>query len=335
MNVKYSVIIPVYNAELYLEECLLSLQKQSFTECEFIVWNDGSTDKSAQIIQKFVSDKRFRIFEDENRGASLARQHAVNVSKGKYILFLDSDDMVSEKMLETIDSIMDDSIDLLQYQSSENIERMRKDESFQWEVYDKTMFIEKFIKRVLIDGSEGVVLWDKVFVREILINCMKDYSYSMLEDYVFIMRYSEYVNKYCEISQVLHYYRYVENSLSKHIDPEWYQILSYVHNLKKDYMKRMKITNKIDQIHAATWFIRYTKNFILNNWYALDRSEVLKVIKSNELVEASEKLYHTEFDSKFSSYVRNKKYMAILNDMHKKAFIRKSFRRIRQCVLGR
>lgn len=335
MNIKYSVIIPVYNAELYLEECLLSLQKQSFTECEFIVWNDGSTDKSAQIMHKFDSDKRFRIFEEQNVGASLARQQAIKKSRGKYILFLDSDDIVSEKLLEIIDSTIDDSIDLLQYQSSENKKKMLNNAPLQLEFFDKAMFMEKFIKRVLIDGNEGVVLWDKVFVREILIKCLKDYPYSMLEDYVLIMRYSEYVNKYCKISQILHYYRYVENSLSKHIDPEWYHILCYVHNLKKDFMKRMNITNIFDQIHADEWFIRYTEKFILNNWYLLDRGEVMKVIRSKELKETCEKLNHTEFDSKFSNYVRNKKYMTILNNMHIKAMMRKSFRRIQHCVFGR
>ena len=335
MDINYSVIIPVYNAEKYLEPCLHSLEKQSFKDCEFIIWNDGSTDNSIQIIEKYATDKRFRIFENKNMGAAIARQRAINESKGKYILFLDSDDVVAENLLETIDSMMDDSIDLLQYGSTEKIDQLSNTEPLKWEVYDKDMFTENFIKRVLIDGNEGVVLWDKVFVKKILVNCLKNYPYSMLEDYVFIMRYSEHVNKYCKTSKILHFYRYVNNSLSKRLNPEWYQILLYVQNLKRDFMERMGIVSKADQIHAAWWYVRYTKNFILNNLYLIKRDNLWEVIKSKELAEESNILSDTEFDNNFAKNVRNQRYRIVINNIYIEAMWRNICKKIRNIFLER
>lgn len=335
MDIKYSVIIPVYNAEKYLDECLNSLKKQSFRECEFIIWNDGSTDNSIKIIEKYSTDERFRMFGDENKGVAIARQCAINMSKGKYILFLDSDDVVSDRLIETIDSMMDDSIDLLEYGSTENIDCLSDNASLKWEVLDKVMFTEKYIKRVLVDGNEGVVLWNKVFVRDILVNCLKDYPYSMLEDYVFIMRYSEHVKSYCRTSKILHFYRYVNNSLSKCINPEWYQILLYVQQLKIEFMERMKLISENDQIHAAAWFIRYTHNFILNNFFLIKKDDIRQVLKSQELAQACKRLSHTEFDNNFAKSVRKKRHKIAINYVFMEAIWRSICSKIKNILLGR
>lgn len=100
---KISVIIPVYNAGKYLSDALESVKKQSFTEWECICIDDGSTDGSADIINTFtVHDERFKLINQENSGVSAARNAGLDSATGKYIAFLDQDDLMSPTALESL-----------------------------------------------------------------------------------------------------------------------------------------------------------------------------------------------------------------------------------------
>lgn len=106
--IKVSVIIPVYNAEPYLEECLESICNQTLKSIEIICVNDGSTDKSLNVLNKFANrDSRIRIINQENRGQSQARNVGIRQAQGKYIYFLDSDDYLSVEALETLVNTME------------------------------------------------------------------------------------------------------------------------------------------------------------------------------------------------------------------------------------
>jgi len=101
-DIKVSIIVPVYNVELYLEKCLLSLVHQTLQEIEIIVVNDGSKDDSQKIIEKFQQEYPTKIvgFNKENGGLSDARNFGIDQAKGQYLGFVDSDDYVSETMFE-------------------------------------------------------------------------------------------------------------------------------------------------------------------------------------------------------------------------------------------
>ena len=91
--IKVSVIIPVYNVERYLEECLDSVVNQTLEDIEIICINDGSTDNSLDILDTYAKkDSRIKIINQENRGLSASRNNGLKISTGKYICFLDSDD---------------------------------------------------------------------------------------------------------------------------------------------------------------------------------------------------------------------------------------------------
>ena len=93
----FSIIIPVYNVAPYLRECLDSVLKQTFTDWEAICVDDGSTDESGAILDEYAAkDKRFRVIHQANAGVSAARNKALDVAKGEWIGFIDSDDKVSE-----------------------------------------------------------------------------------------------------------------------------------------------------------------------------------------------------------------------------------------------
>lgn len=102
-EVKISVIIPVYNVENYIEECLLSVLHQTIKEIEIICVNDGTIDNSIRIIQKYEQiDKRIKIINKKNGGLSSARNAGFKVASGEYIYYLDSDDYILENTLEIL-----------------------------------------------------------------------------------------------------------------------------------------------------------------------------------------------------------------------------------------
>lgn len=104
-----SIIMPVYNAEKYLKESIESILNQTYTNYEFILVNDGSTDNSLNILQQYSKrDKRIRVFNQENAGCAAARNNALNKVEGEYIVFVDSDDIVHPMLLE---ALMNDAIE--------------------------------------------------------------------------------------------------------------------------------------------------------------------------------------------------------------------------------
>lgn len=100
---KVSVIVPVYNVDLYLRACLGSICSQKLQDFEVILIDDGSKDQSGQICDDFCSrDNRFRVFHRRNHGVSSSRNFGIRQAKGEYICFVDSDDFIHEKMLDVL-----------------------------------------------------------------------------------------------------------------------------------------------------------------------------------------------------------------------------------------
>ena len=100
---KVSVIVPVYNVEQYLEQCLDSLDAQTLPEMEFILIDDGSTDQSGTMIDQYAAThRRFRVFHQKNKGYAGARNAAIPLAKGEYLGFVDSDDFVKPDMFEKL-----------------------------------------------------------------------------------------------------------------------------------------------------------------------------------------------------------------------------------------
>lgn len=98
---KVSVILPVYNVERYLKKCMDDILGQTLREIEVICIDDGSTDGSLGILREYEQkDERVRVLEQENTGAAFARNRGMELAKGEYLSFLDSDDFYEPEMLE-------------------------------------------------------------------------------------------------------------------------------------------------------------------------------------------------------------------------------------------
>ena len=114
-NVFFSIIIPVYNVEKYLGECVESILNQNFKDYEILFVDDGSTDRSGDICDEYAQkDRRIKVIHQENKGLSGARNTGITSSQGKYLLFIDSDDYITENSLEKIhNTIGENDIDLV------------------------------------------------------------------------------------------------------------------------------------------------------------------------------------------------------------------------------
>lgn len=216
---KYSVIIPIYNAECTLKRCLDSLLSQLNSSIEVLLINDGSTDSSSDICKEYLSRSEcFKYYEQENVGVSAARNIGLENAKGEYILFVDSDDYVTDDYFERISYyINDNNPDLLLF-GAKYLNRS----AFTIVSYDNDMsYSGKEIAPhyfSLYKQDKVYTLWNKVFKNKI-ISENKIYFDSKLhvgEDAVFIFHYFLYTNLLAECKDVLYFVdESNQNSLSR------------------------------------------------------------------------------------------------------------------------
>lgn len=112
---KISIIIPMFNCERYIKECLESLDKQTFKDFEILLIDDGSTDSTQEVISDYAEESTLNIkmIEQENGGAARARNHGLDHATGEFVAFIDADDTVSPDYFETLLSHFDNSVDIV------------------------------------------------------------------------------------------------------------------------------------------------------------------------------------------------------------------------------
>lgn len=131
-KMKYSIIIPVYNVEEYLDRCLKSILNQTYSNYEVIIVNDGSPDNSDNIIKSYEKeDKRFKGYKKVNGGLSDARNYGLKYATGDYLIFIDADDYIENNYLEKVNDVLEKNkdIDVLKFKiklvdEGENLIRM-------------------------------------------------------------------------------------------------------------------------------------------------------------------------------------------------------------------
>ena len=208
-NIKISIIVPLYNVEEYLEECLESIRNQTYTDIEVILVNDGSTDDSKQICERFCQvDSRFRLINQENQGQSVARNRGFKESIGQYIMFVDSDDVINTNVLEVLLPYMKPDVDIVECGMT------RDKESF---------FLNKIPTTVFEGNSKEAILnciafrtvkfcaFTKLYRREIVekIPFLEGYIY---EDVFTGINYLNHIRKIIVIDYIGYYYRVRPNS---------------------------------------------------------------------------------------------------------------------------
>ena len=176
-----SVIVPVYNTEQYLAECLESILKQTYSNIEVILVDDGSKDLSGNICDQFArNDSRIRVFHKKNEGSAIAKNFGIQQSKGEYIILVDSDDIVSDRMIEVLyTQIKEKSADIAIgnyciYDES--------DGNFYFYVTDQDYCVEELSLQELIDRQAGAWKWNG---SAFIVAVVKLYKKDLFEDVLF------------------------------------------------------------------------------------------------------------------------------------------------------
>ena len=221
-----SIVIPVYNAEKYLEQCLNSIKNKTYKNFEVILVNDGSIDHSESICMDFVKvDTRFKYFTKVNGGASSARNFGLDNVTGNYITFIDADDWVDENHLEVlINNIKDNNSDM----AVSSIKKFDNSNNFYFRVYsneekyllnynklNRVEFLVILPKLIPANNSYKVAV-SKLFKKELVTDVRFDESIVYGEDLEFFFKIYNNINSISYIDEVTYVYRlHDERSSSK------------------------------------------------------------------------------------------------------------------------
>lgn len=215
----FSIIVPVYNKEDYLYECIDSLLVQTYTDFELILIDDGSTDRSGIICDEYAKkDLRIKVFHTCNQGVSMARNQGLSVACGMYINFVDSDDWVASDYLEKyVEARVDYNYDLV-YTEMVRVSKCEVQDIIPLKEFSAKSngdLSEAFV--YLLDNGEFGFTCNKSFKREIITSNAVSFhkEFRMFEDAIFTSTYCLYINSIRLIPSAVYFYRSVENSLLK------------------------------------------------------------------------------------------------------------------------
>ena len=210
-----SIIIPVYNVEEYIKECLDSLLNQTYKNIEIIIVDDGSKDGSGNICDEYAKkDNRIKVIHKENGGVSKARNVGLDIATGKYITFLDSDDYLFKEGIEALYNLCIENqadISIAGVQDVENGKETRKNPEFHC-VFDR----EGVLKAFLEERFFQCVIWAKMYKRGLIGNERFNEDITIAEDFEFLHRVLKKVNKVAlDTSKMVYYYRVRVGSLMR------------------------------------------------------------------------------------------------------------------------
>lgn len=278
-HILISVIIPVYNSEKYLERCLQSVLRQTHSNIEIILVDDGSTDGSGEICDIFCQkDDRIKVVHKKNGGQAQARNRGLDLAQGEYIGFMDNDDIIDSRMYEILlenalhnEALISGCATMTVYQNGEQENRFDKLESGIKSAKD-------LILNVLHQNqfSWGTV-WNKIFHKT-----LKEDLYFQegkeLEDYGVILRLFDKVDKiYFEQNPMYYWYQYSSSQSKRGFHENKLTCLETIGSLRQYFNKTIGSDREILQaVDHFEFLIRYG---IINEMWKSESADVHKKIK--------------------------------------------------------
>jgi len=311
---KISIIVPVYNAEKYLERCIKSLINQTYPNLEIILINDGSIDDSAKICDNYAKiDNRIIVIHKENEGVSKARNLGMKKATGDYITFIDSDDFIE---INTYNEIFDElkkdfDIIVFGYKVIKSRKNCDKIVPIKREYFDEN-------KEFLIDAYSNnyfSCVWNKLYSKKLCKSVQFDEKLKFGEDFKFNLEITQQSQSIYSIDKTFHHYIVYENpnSLSKSEKLEKIiDIYNQQYELLLNYLgKQTCVYNK----YAYSIYC-LLRNYLKHNNDSKDKQyQFVDKIYNNNLKES---LYNCRMKNlkekiaKFILNVRNKKFRLIL-----------------------
>lgn len=272
-NVLISIIIPIYNSEKNLYRCIDSIIKQSVKEIEIILIDDGSIDKSLSICNEIANqDSRVKVFSEKNSGVSVARNRGINMAKGKYIMFCDSDDFVEENWCKELLNIIYEDEKIFTVCGIAIINNRVERKNTNKQLFGKEFSVSKFnkedffklYKRWLINSP-----CNKIYVTQIINdnNIRFNEELSLGEDLLFNLEYMRYIDEIRIVNKALYnYIRTDEESLDNKYYENLFEIYKYLHSELYRYMKEFRVDLKEEEKDFYNLYF-YMLMRVLNNTF--------------------------------------------------------------------
>lgn len=262
---KFSILIPVYNVEKYIDECLKSVISQTYKDFEVIITDDGSTDSSGLICDKYEKDYPFiKVIHQKNTGLIGARRTGLAVAQGEYIVFLDSDDFVSEVLLESLAKVLEKKdYDMVLYNAYKYINGKTSEHKPPLFDHDKEFDgnIDEIINALLLRKLANSLCTKAV--KRTIIDIERDYTeyyqVALGEDLLQLLPIISKAQSAYYLNKMLYYYRTNLSSLTQ--------------NYKSTNYDSLRTVNKVLDEYCSRWgkneFIRYTGYRYLVDVYAV------------------------------------------------------------------
>lgn len=275
-----SIIVPVYNGESYIERCLDSLLNQIYSDIEIIVVDDGSTDRTKEKLDEICQlDQRLRVITQNKQGVSSARNNGIDHANGKYIMFVDSDDWVDNRMVEIlVENIETNMADVClcnmvfeEKNLAEKNELLHKQNGILTETDIKKLVLDAISRLPDLSKSPKYMHcgtpWAKLFRREFILknNIRFPKHIHIGEDMIFVLDCLQLTNSVSYINCGLYHYINNQSSATRKYNPEmgnWY----------KDFFQELQIhmirQNILSGEYALKlgWFAVETLNILMNNY---------------------------------------------------------------------
>ena len=228
-----SIIVPVYNVEKYLDKCVDSIVHQSYKELEIILVDDGSKDSSGQLCDKWKQiDNRIKVIHKPNAGLGYARNSGLDIATGKYIMFVDSDDFIDEKMVEKLyvkmqttesDTVFCGLNRVYPDGRSVEVPAAYNDQSFEGADIINNVLLEMVGSKPqdTEDANLFMSVWHALYSKDVVDKWNIRFPSEriiMCEDIMFHIQYLRYASKVTYISEGLYYYRVNPKSVSQIYD---------------------------------------------------------------------------------------------------------------------
>lgn len=220
-NELISVIVPVYNVEQYLEECINSILSSTYQNLEIILVDDGSPDKCPQICDAYAKvDSRIHVIHQENQGLSAARNAGLQVATGAYIAFVDSDDVISPVLYKNLLCVMQkENADLVACEHTRNIEKLdyaceyTEDQLHIVTGFESCLSVLTNVPHVRSFTWTDCMVWNKLFRRD-KIHALFQTDAIPAEDQLFSWEYAKSCGKMVIIPKALYFWRPNQQSIT-------------------------------------------------------------------------------------------------------------------------
>lgn len=288
MNSLISIIVPVYNASNYLDECINSIINQTYRNLELIFINDGSTDNSLEILERYKNiDSRIIIINQENKGVSIARNNGMAIATGSYMGFVDADDWIEidmfQTLFETIEKFQCDMV-LSDKRTFINGKEINSSYNFPLNVKIEIDYIKNTILPYLIEKDDLYSLWNKLFKTSIIIenNIIFPPGNALSEDNIFNLLYFDKIKSMIYIDYTGYNYREVFGSATRNvIKNNYFQNVLSIY--KFDYRSFMDL-NLTDKEINKLKSLKFIKNILSLIYIYLNPANKLNLIKRIQFV---------------------------------------------------